>query len=129
MSGCKSPIKDAYRRAVSDRLLSTVYFALNDGVPPEHRKSFRKDWVERGSYLLGQLLLQCARPDWASYPETFWVNPWIAEHLIACDAGILCYFIDRWLADQPLPPLVSEDPRVEDRKIKELERLFSALNR
>lgn len=129
MFGIKSPIEDAYHDAVFHRLLSIVYFALNDGVPPEHRKNFRKDWVKRGSYLLGQLLLRCASPDWASYPETFWVDPWIAENLLASEAGSLCYFIDQWLDDQPLPPLVSEDPRVEDRKVKELQRLFSALNR
>jgi hypothetical protein len=136
MSGIKSPIEDAYRNAVSNRLFSMVYSALNGGVLQEDRKSFRKDWVERGSYRLGELLLHCARPDWASYPETFWIDPWIGEHLIAyCggaqspDAGNLCYFIDQWLEDQPLPLLVSEDPIVEDDKVKELKRLFAALNR
>jgi hypothetical protein len=129
MFGIKSPIESAYWHAVSNRLFSMVYFALNEGVPPEDRKSFRRDWVERGSYLLGQLLLQCARPDWASYPETFWINPWIAEHLLACEPGSLCYIIDQWLDDQPLPLLVSEDPLVEDSKVKDLKKLFAALNR
>jgi hypothetical protein len=76
-----------------------------------------------------QVLLLCARPDWASYPDTFSVDPWIAKHLQAHEAGSLCYIIDQWLDDQPLPPLVSEDPLVEDRKVKDLTRLFSALNR
>jgi len=129
MSGSKSPIEDARRYAASNRLLSMVYFALNDGVPPEHRKIFRKDWRERGSYHLTQLLLQCASPDWTSYPETFWMNPWIAEHLRACDENSLYYFTDQWLDDQPLPPLVSADPYAEDLKVKDLERLYSALNR
>lgn len=125
----RSPIEGAYHHAVNNRLFSLVYFALNEGISPEYRKSFRKDWSERGSYELNQLLLRCARLDWASYPETFWVNPWIAKHLLACEVGSLCYFIDQWLDDQPLPPLVSEDPLVEDGKVRDLERLFSALNR
>lgn len=129
MVGIKSPIKAAYTHAIYNRLHSMVYFALNEGIPPEDRRAFRRDWAERGSYLLAQLLLQCARPDWASHPETFWVDPWIAEHLLACEAGSLCYFIDQWLDDRPLPPFVSEVPLVEDHKVKELERLFSALNR
>ena len=125
----RSPIEDAYRHAVHNRLLSSVYCALNYGVDAEYRKSFRKDWSERGSYNLAQLLLQCARPDWTSYPETFWMNPWIGEQLKASEPSGLCYFIDQWLEDQPLPALVSDDPYVEDGKVKELERLFSALNR
>ena len=129
MSGIKSPIEDAYRFAVHNRMLSMVYSALNGGVSPEHRRAFRKEWVERGSYRLGELLLLCARPDWASYAETFWIDPWIAGHLLAYDAGSLCYFIDQWLENQPLPLSVSEDPLVEDHKAKELERLSAALNR
>jgi len=125
----KSPVEDAYHHAVRNRLLSLVYCALNEGVPPEDRKHFRKDWSQRGSDVLNQLLLQCARSDWASYPETFWVNPWIAQHLLVYEVGDLCYYIDQWLDDQPLPPLVSADPLVEDLKVKDLERLFSALNR
>jgi hypothetical protein len=129
MFGSKSPVEDAYHQAVYNRLLSMIYSALNYGVSPEQRKIFRKDWNERGSFQLAELLLRCAHPDWASYAETFWMNPWIAKHLLACDAGSLCHFIDQWLDDQPLPQLVSEDPLVEDRKVKDLERLFSALNR
>jgi hypothetical protein len=128
VSGSKSPIEDAYYHAVSNRLFSLVYFALNDGVPLDGRKSFRKEWSER-SYELNQVLLLCARPDWASYPDTFSVDPWIAKHLQAHEVGSLCYIIDQWLDDQPLPPLVSEDPLVEDRKVRDLARLFSALNR
>jgi hypothetical protein len=105
-----------------------VYSALNGGVSPEDRDNFRKDWNERGSYRLNELLLQCACSDWASYPETFWIDPWIAEHLRTYDAGDLCYHIDQWLRSEPLPPDVSQDPLVENSKVKDLERLFSALN-
>jgi hypothetical protein len=125
----RSPIEDAYHHAVYDRLYSMVYSALNYGIDAEYRQSFRRDWTERGSYSLAQLLLRCARPDWASHPETFWINPWISEHLIVCEAASLCQIIDEWLADEPLPLLVSEDPEVEDKKVKQLERLFTALNR
>jgi hypothetical protein len=104
-----------------------VYAALNGGIEPKYRKRFRKDWSER-SYELNELLLLCSRPDWASYPDTFWVDPWVAEHLLAHPEGSLCYYIDQWLAAEPLPPDVSEFPVVENNKIKELERLFSALN-
>ena len=106
-----------------------VYFALNEGISPEHWKSFRRDWRERGSYHLIQLLRWSASPDWESYPETFWMNPWIAEHLRAIDGDRLYYIIDQWLDDQPLPPHIDADPLVEDRKVKDLHRLFSALNR
>lgn len=129
MVGIKSPIEDAYYDAIRKRLFSMVYFALNEGVSPEHRKRFRKDWRERGSYHLTQLLKRSASPDWSSYPETFWMNPWIAEHLRACDEDGLYYFVDQWLAEQPLPPLISADPHMEDHKVGELKRLFSALNR
>lgn len=128
MVGRKSPIEDAYHQAVTNRLFSIVYFALNDGISPGDRKSFRKIWVERGSYLLAELVLRCAGPDWASYPEAFSMRPWIAEHLLAYEPARLCHFIDAWLANEPLPPGVSEDPLVEDRKVKELQKLFAALN-
>jgi hypothetical protein len=129
MTEIKSPIEDAYRHAVHNRLLSSIYCALNYGVEPEYRKSFRKDWRERGSYNLAQLLLQCARPDWSSYPETFWINSWIGELLRTCEPRDLCYFIDEWLEDKPLPPFVSDAPQDEDSKVRELRKLFSALNR
>ena len=58
------------------------------------------------------------------------------QHLIAhCggihdpDPGLLCYFIDKWLENEPLPEMVSEDPLVEEEKVRELKRLFAALNR
>jgi hypothetical protein len=129
MTGIKSPIEDAYRHALQNRLLSSVYCALNYGVDAKSRKRFRKDWRERGAYDLAQLLLQCARPDWTSYPGTFWMDPWIGELLKASETGTLCYFINQWLDDQPLSADISDDPYVEDHKVKELARLFSALNR
>lgn len=129
MFGNKSPIENAHYDAVSNRLFSIVYFALNEGVSPEDRRDFRELWVERGSFRLAELLLRCARPDWSGYSETFYLRPWIAEHLLAYEPARLCYIIDQWLDDEPLPPLVSEDPLIEDRKVKDLGKLFSALNR
>ena len=129
MFGRKSPIELAYHDAVSNRLFSMVYFALNEGVSPEHREGFRKDWRERGSFHLIQLLKRSASPDWESYPETFWMNPAIAEHLRTIDVDRLYYIIDQWLDDQPLPPQINSDPFVEDAKVKDLHSLFSALNR
>ena len=128
MSGTKGPIEDAYYDAIYKRLFSMVYFALNEGVAPKYRRSFRRDWTERGSYLLGELLLLSSRPDWESHPDTFWVDPWIAKHLLEYESGSLCFIVDRWLAGDPLPPTISEDPREEDSKVRELRKLFSALN-
>jgi hypothetical protein len=125
MLGNNSPIKDAYHHAVYNRVVSMVYCALNGSGSTDY---IRKDWKKRGTYQLTQLLLQCARPDWSSHPETFWIAPWIADHLRASDPNRLYYIVDQWLEGQPLPYLVSDDPFVEDAKVKELERLFSALN-
>jgi len=108
-----------------------IYSALNGGRSPRERKRFRKEWTERGCYQLAELLIQCGRPDWASYPEGFWVDPWIGKHLevYAHDPASLCYLLNLWLENEPLPFAVDEDPYVEDRKVKDLERLFNALNR
>lgn len=129
MFGSKSPIEAAYHDAIAHRLHSMVYLALNEGVPAEDRRRFRKDWSERGSYHLIQLLKHSASPDWNFYPETFWVNPWVAKHLKEIDANSLFYIVDQWLAGEPLPDFIDPDPLVEDRKVKDLHKLFSALNR
>jgi hypothetical protein len=136
MPSFKSPIEDAYHQAVSNRLLSMVYSALDGSVPPNERKRFRTVWNREGSYRLAEVLLNCGRPDWTTYPDTFWIDPWIAKHLLAhCGGppspvpGMLCYEINQWLANGPLPPFVSEDPFVEEEKVRELKRLFAAMNR
>lgn len=128
MTGFNSPIQSALRAAVSNRLLSMVYSALNGAISRKERKAFRKEWTERGTYGLGQLLIQCALPDWSSYPEAFWVDPWIEKHIRTYEPGNLCYVVEQWLQDEPLPVDVDEDPYVEDHKVKELEKLFIALN-
>jgi len=129
MFGINSPIEDAYHQAVYNRLVSAVYSALNQHVAPDDRMSFRKDWSERGANDLAKLLLQCARADWESYPEAFWIYPWIAELFLRCEPDGLLFVVSQWLEDQPLPPLTSEDPQVENQKVKHLKELFSALNR
>jgi hypothetical protein len=129
MFGSKSPIEAAYNDAVGHRLRSIVYLSLNEGVHPEGRRGFRKDWGERGTYHLVHLLKQSASPEWNSYPETFWISPWVAKHLQETDANSLFYIVDQWLADEPLPDFIDPDPLVEDQKVKDLHRLFSALNR
>jgi hypothetical protein len=126
----QSPFEGAYQHAVYNRMLAMVYSALDYGASPEdYRMRFRKEWSKRGVYQLAELLLLCARPDWSEFPETFWMNPWIAKHLSVYDAASLCHFVELWLKDEPLPYLVSTDPLDEDRKVKDLERLHSALNR
>jgi hypothetical protein len=106
-----------------------VYSALNGGVEAKEQKSFRKEWRDHGSYLLAELLLRCASPDWSDYGDTFWINPWIAEHLRPYEPNELCYVMDQWLANKPLPQNVSDDPLVEHQKVPDLERLSAALNR
>jgi len=131
MSDIKSPIEEAYWSAVSNRLFSMVYSALNGAGSPRELKLFRKEWTERGCYQLAELLIQCGRPDWAEYPEAFWVDPWIGGHLQAYrrDPAALCYILNKWLENEPLPFDVDEDPYVEERKIRDLEKLYKALNR
>lgn len=129
MSG-GSPIKDALHMAHEHRLLSMVYSAVNGGRSSKELKRFRKLWAERGCYRLEELLILCGRPDWASHPEGFWVDPWIGGHLQAYqhDPAALCYVLNKWLENEPLPFPVDEDPYVEERKIRDLEKLHKAMN-
>ena len=129
MFGTKSPIESAYIEAVTNRLFSMVYFVLNQVFPPKERKQFRKDWEERSTHQLTQLLKQSASLKWESHPGAFWINPWIAEQLRAIEADRLYYIVDQGMEGQPLPPNIDADPSVEDRKVRDLHRLFSALNR
>jgi hypothetical protein len=126
----ESPIASAYRLAVENRLLSMIYSTLNGSRSPKELKRFRKEWTERGCHQLEELLIQSARPDWESYPEAFWVDPWIGRHLQESrdGGGSFCHFLSLWLEDEPLPAGVDENPYVEDRKVRDLERLFRSLN-
>lgn len=128
MFGSEKPIEMAYHEAVSNRLMSLVYFALNEGVAPNERRHFRKVWSERGTYFLGEHLLRCASADWSSYPDAFFINEWVAKLILEFDAASFTNILDRWLADEPLPLTVDEDPLVEDEKVKKLAKLFAALN-
>lgn len=127
MSRFNSPVERAYHDAVSNRLHSIVYSALNNGVPPEDRNKFREYWLEQGPIFLIQLLARYAAGDWRADPEGFWVNPWFAEYLKPETDGIY-YCLYQWLDAFPLPPFISEDPYEEDRRVKHLARLYHALN-
>jgi hypothetical protein len=86
--------------------------------------------LERTRFLSFDSIAEAERfSEWNSYPETFWINPWVAKHLLEIDANSLFYIVDQWLADEPLPDFIDPDPLVEDQKVKDLHRLFSALNR
>jgi hypothetical protein len=129
MYGFKSPIEAAYDDALRNRALSVVYFVLNNTTSVKERRAFRKEWLERGSYYLVQLLRRCASADWESYPETFWISAWASGFLREAEDSSLRYAVDEWLKSEPLPPLIDEDPQAENRKVKDLYKLFSALNR
>jgi len=91
-------------------------------------KAQKKEWRELGTYHVVQLLLHSAQPDWETYPGAFWVDPWTAQHLRACEPDSLYFIVDNWLQGKILDQRISEDPRVEDSKVRHLERLLSALN-
>lgn len=127
MTRFKSPVESAYHDAVRNRLHSIIFSALNNGVPPKERKRFREHWLDQGPIYLIQLLARCAAQDWSADPDGFWVDPWFAKYLRPETDGIY-YCLYQWLDDIPLPPNISEDPHEEDRKVRELARLYSALN-
>jgi hypothetical protein len=127
MAGRFGPIEDAYQHALHARLHSMVYFALNNGVARHERKSFRKEWRERGMGLLVEHLMRCASPNWTDYLETFYIDPWVGRHLLQAQDR-LYYFVDLWLEGEPLPDSIDPDPYVEDGRVRELKRLRSALN-
>ncbi len=131
MSDINSPIQDALQIAIENRLLSMIYSALNGGRSAQECRRFRKEWIERGCYQLAELLIRSGRPDWESYPEAFWVDPWIGGHLqiYRDDPAALCYVLNKWLENEPLPVAIDEDPYVEERKIGDLQKLYKALNR
>jgi hypothetical protein len=107
-----------------------VYAALSSGLDNFHDPKERlREWRELGAYTLAQNLLQSASLDWQSHRNTFWVNPWIAQHLREYDVSGLTYFVEQWLDRTPLPWNVSDDPGEEEAKVRHLKKLISALNR
>jgi hypothetical protein len=125
MTRFDSPIKDALREAEYNRLCSMVYFVLNE----VSSKKQKKEWRKLGNYHVVQLLLRSASLHSNSYPDTFWVNPWIAQHLRSCEPGGLYHIVEKWLENVSLDAHVSDDPAMEDSKVRHLEQLLSALNR
>ncbi len=130
MSGIKSPIDDALCAAIYDRLCSMVYCALNTGLDSYHDpKELRKEWRQLGSAALAHVLVLSATPHWSSYPRTFWMNPWIAQHLRGYNADQLAHIVRDWLERKPLDSRVNEDPLEADLKVRHLKNLLAALNR
>lgn len=101
-----------------------VYSVLN-GIKSDRPMS---EWRDLGTYQIARLIVQSAAQDWERYPETFWMDEWIAQHLRNYDPGGLCLIVDRWLQKVPLDERVSPDPREEDMKVMKLKQLSSALN-
>ncbi len=130
MSGIKSPIDDALFAAENDRLCSMVYSALNTALDHSYEsKQFRKRWNEIGAYGLAQTLMSSAFGDSSSGLQTFWVDPWIAQHLRKFSADQVVLIVRRWLEREPLNLRVSDDPLEEDAKVQRLRNLRAGLNR
>ena len=108
-----------------------VYAALNSAANSsfEHSRAQLKKWRELGAYLLAEaLVLSSSSPDWPMHPNTFWIDPWVAQHLRSQDASGLTYIVEQWLERMPLASNVSDDPLEEDVKVKHLRQLIAALN-
>jgi hypothetical protein len=103
-----------------------VYSVLNYAADSKAQK---KVWRELGTYHVVRLLLHSAQPDWETYPDAFWIDPWIAQHFRTYESDSLFFIVDNWLQGVALGERISEDPRVEDSKVRHLEQLLSALNR
>jgi hypothetical protein len=130
VSGIKSPIDDAIRAATYDRLCSMVYSALNTALDHSHEpKRFRKRWNEIGAYGLARTLMSSAFGDCSSGSETFWIDPWIVQHLRELDADRIAAIVRDWLDREPLDLRVSDDPLEEDEKVQRLRNLRAGLNR
>ena len=107
-----------------------VYSALNLALDHSHEpKRFRKHWKEIGAYGLAQALVFSASHDCSSYPEAFWIDPWIAQHLRELDADQIAAIVRDWLDREPLHLRVSDDPLEEDAKVRRLLDLRAGLNR
>ena len=121
MSGIKSPIDDALRAATYDRLCSMVYSAWNTALGHSHEpKRFRKRWEEIGAYGLARTLMSSAFGDCSSGLETFWIDPWIAQHLRKLSADQIAAVVMDWLERKPLDSRVSDNPLVEDAQVHRL---------
>jgi hypothetical protein len=130
MSRIKSPIDDALQAATYNRLCSMVYAALDSGADSsEDPRAQLEEWRELGAYLLAEALVLSSASDWPRHPNTFWIDPWIAQHLRSQEASGLTYIVEQWLERRPLAPNVSDDPLEEDKKVKHLRQLIAALNR
>lgn len=117
---------------MSDRLWSLVYSALKSAVIYWESEDFRGDWRERGGDGLAEALVRAAcskwPPDSYSYPQTFWMDHWIAQFLRDRTPNELAFIVSEWLDGKPLPPGISDDPAEEDRRVRELKRLLLKLN-
>jgi hypothetical protein len=126
MTRFDSPIEEALRAAEYAMQCSIVYSVLNE---VGGSKAQRKEWRELGPYHVVQLLVHSARPDWEAYPDAFWIDPWTAQHLRSYEPDGLYYIVDNWLQGAALGERISDDPRVEDSKVRHLRQLLAALNR
>jgi hypothetical protein len=131
VSRIKSPVEDALRAAVRDRLWSLVYSALNTALDYYHDpKELRRDWCDIGAYGVAELLVLSASSDtrdWSSYPRML-TNPWEAQFLRRCAPGEIVFIVSEWLDRKPLDPRINEDPEEEDRKVRNLKSLLYRLN-
>jgi hypothetical protein len=88
-----------------------------------------RQWRELGAWPLTEILEASACGNESPYGSTFWMNPWIAQHLRPYDTHALIGIVEKWLERRPLAPNVSDDPAEEDQKVRCLRALMAALNR
>jgi hypothetical protein len=110
-----SPLESALRDAMDHRLWSMVYAALNwvleSTNDPEEQI---KEWRELGAWPLTEILVASPCGNESPYGLTYWINPWIAQHLHQYDAHALIGIVEEWLERHPLPPNISDDLGEED---------------
>ena len=129
----ESPIDDAIVAGKRNLLVCVVYCALNTVVDYYEDQNMRKELEEFGEFHVTEQLIRSSKrcldrtaPDGHS---SYFVDPWIAQHLYRLDHDDIAYIVGWWLARLPLDPRINPIPQREAEKLERLHELRRDLNR
>lgn len=135
MFGNKNLLFNALQGAISDRLCSAVYYALNFTVghlgvaeDTKERGKLLREWRHLGVYTVAHIVLLSTLPEAPSLPHAVRLIPWITQYLRPCDEEAMLPIVQQWLDGEPLAERISWNPHDEDLKVNELQRLVGAIH-